>query len=291
VERVGTILRLVHSAPSLHRHCNRATNATGVEEADAILLVADGQEGLQPGDREIIDWLRTTHPGKAITLAVNKCESVQKGAVQVGARLVQLLGASRAPAWSSAPLQAGAAGVAAARAAAAVSAFCGCTTAETAPLQHAVWPPPAVRVPLTLPQPPPPWICAGCRRQSFGRRASSRSRCLPSAAQAPATCCRRCWARCPLPSRCRRWSRRRGPCRSPSSGGPTSVGPLAAIALVAPWADVPVTPRCARAGAAQRSPGIRSTIIAHLAIIAAREMRARHEAAPFVPLEQPPSHR
>jgi GTP-binding protein len=54
-----------------------------VDEADVILMVTDGQVGLQPGDQEIIEWIRTKHPGKPITMAVNKCESVQKGAIQV----------------------------------------------------------------------------------------------------------------------------------------------------------------------------------------------------------------
>ena len=30
----------------------------GVEEADAVVLLVDGQAGLQPGDRDILAWLR-----------------------------------------------------------------------------------------------------------------------------------------------------------------------------------------------------------------------------------------
>ncbi len=29
-----------------------------------VILLTDGQAGLQPGDSEILAWLRSTHPGK-----------------------------------------------------------------------------------------------------------------------------------------------------------------------------------------------------------------------------------
>jgi hypothetical protein len=60
------------------------THAPGVAEADSIILLVDGQAGLQPGDAEILDWLRHNHPGKPVVLAVNKCESSTKADIQVG---------------------------------------------------------------------------------------------------------------------------------------------------------------------------------------------------------------
>lgn len=33
---------------------------------------------LQPGDEEILSWLRSNHPSKSLLLAVNKCENVAK---------------------------------------------------------------------------------------------------------------------------------------------------------------------------------------------------------------------
>lgn len=55
-------------------------------EADCIILLADGQAGLHPGDGEILDWLRHNHPNKPVVLAVNKCESTVKADLQVGPR-------------------------------------------------------------------------------------------------------------------------------------------------------------------------------------------------------------
>ena len=55
----------------------------GVAEADSVVLMVDGQIGLQPGDREILDWLRRNHPNKPVTVAVNKCESTAKADLQV----------------------------------------------------------------------------------------------------------------------------------------------------------------------------------------------------------------
>ncbi len=57
--------------------------AAGVAEASAIVLVVDGQIGLQEGDGEILSWLRQKHPDKSVTLVVNKCESHLKADLQV----------------------------------------------------------------------------------------------------------------------------------------------------------------------------------------------------------------
>lgn len=57
--------------------------AAAVEEADALVLVVDGQTGSSASDEEVLIWLRRTHPNKPITLAVNKCENVKKADEQV----------------------------------------------------------------------------------------------------------------------------------------------------------------------------------------------------------------
>lgn len=57
--------------------------AAGVAEADSVVLVVDGQSGLHPSDEEVLSWLRQRHPGKPVVLAVNKCESITRGATQV----------------------------------------------------------------------------------------------------------------------------------------------------------------------------------------------------------------
>jgi GTP-binding protein len=49
-------------------------------EASAAIFVVDGQAGITGGDREIADWLR--QQSVPIILAVNKCESVDNGAIQ-----------------------------------------------------------------------------------------------------------------------------------------------------------------------------------------------------------------
>ena len=49
-----------------------------------LIMLVDGQAGLQPGDRDILDWLRTKHPNKPVVLAVNKCENTQKADIMVG---------------------------------------------------------------------------------------------------------------------------------------------------------------------------------------------------------------
>jgi GTPase len=52
--------------------------AAAVEEADALILVVDGQTGSNAADEEVLMWLRREHPGKPIALAVNKCENAAK---------------------------------------------------------------------------------------------------------------------------------------------------------------------------------------------------------------------
>ncbi|GLC45491.1 hypothetical protein PLESTM_001741600 [Pleodorina starrii] len=52
--------------------------AAGVAEADSVVLLVDGQAGLQAGDEEILSWLRSNHPSKPVLLAVNKCENSAK---------------------------------------------------------------------------------------------------------------------------------------------------------------------------------------------------------------------
>ncbi len=46
-----------------------------VAEADVIILVTDGREGLQPGDALVVDYLRRT--GKPVLLAVNKIDQAR----------------------------------------------------------------------------------------------------------------------------------------------------------------------------------------------------------------------
>ncbi|CAL4983108.1 unnamed protein product [Urochloa decumbens] len=53
-----------------------------VEEAAVILFVVDGQAGIVAADIEISDWLRRNYSEKCVILAVNKCESPQKGQMQ-----------------------------------------------------------------------------------------------------------------------------------------------------------------------------------------------------------------
>ncbi|CAK0734487.1 hypothetical protein CVIRNUC_000438 [Coccomyxa viridis] len=57
--------------------------AAGVAEADALVLVMDGQQGLTGADEEVVSWLRKTHPKKPLLLAVNKCENPQKADLQI----------------------------------------------------------------------------------------------------------------------------------------------------------------------------------------------------------------
>lgn len=57
--------------------------AQAVEEAAAIIFVVDGKTGVTAADEEIASWLRRKYEGKKhITMAVNKCESPTRGALQ-----------------------------------------------------------------------------------------------------------------------------------------------------------------------------------------------------------------
>ncbi|KZV56455.1 hypothetical protein F511_08353 [Dorcoceras hygrometricum] len=53
-----------------------------VEESSVVIFLVDGQAGLTAADVEIGDWLRKNYSHKYILLAVNKCESPRKGAIQ-----------------------------------------------------------------------------------------------------------------------------------------------------------------------------------------------------------------
>lgn len=59
--------------------------AAAVAEADALIVVTDGQAGLTTADADIVTWLRRKYPDKRCVLAVNKCESPVKGAAQAAA--------------------------------------------------------------------------------------------------------------------------------------------------------------------------------------------------------------
>lgn len=62
-----------------------AQAAAAVGEADALMVVVDGQAGLTAADAGIVSWLRRRHADKPFVLAVNKCESPTKGAAQAAA--------------------------------------------------------------------------------------------------------------------------------------------------------------------------------------------------------------
>ncbi len=47
-------------------------------ESDVVVLLVDGRVGVQPGDRDVLEWLRTHHPRKQVILAVNKCDNAAK---------------------------------------------------------------------------------------------------------------------------------------------------------------------------------------------------------------------
>ena len=69
--------------PPCHMQAIERQAAAGVAEADALVLVMDGQQGLTGADEEVVSWLRKTHPKKPLLLAVNKCENPQKADLQV----------------------------------------------------------------------------------------------------------------------------------------------------------------------------------------------------------------
>ena len=56
--------------------------AAGAAEADVLVMVVDGQAGVTAADEEIAAWLRRTHPGTPVLLAVNKCENAALADVQ-----------------------------------------------------------------------------------------------------------------------------------------------------------------------------------------------------------------
>lgn len=58
------------------------TSSAGVEEADVVVLLCDGQEGPTAADEEVIDWMRRAHSSKPVILAINKCESATQGELQ-----------------------------------------------------------------------------------------------------------------------------------------------------------------------------------------------------------------
>lgn len=59
--------------------------AAAVEESDSVIVVVDGQTGPTASDEEVLSWLRQSHPGKHVTLAVNKCENLAKADEQASA--------------------------------------------------------------------------------------------------------------------------------------------------------------------------------------------------------------
>lgn len=60
-----------------------AQAAAAVEEADAVIVVMDGQSGPCASDDDIMQWMRRRYPDKPLVLAVNKCESPTLGPIQV----------------------------------------------------------------------------------------------------------------------------------------------------------------------------------------------------------------
>ena len=57
--------------------------AAAVDEADAVIVVMDGQSGPCASDDDIMQWMRRRYPTKPLVLAVNKCESPTLGPIQV----------------------------------------------------------------------------------------------------------------------------------------------------------------------------------------------------------------
>jgi len=57
--------------------------ALAVREAQALIMVTDGQQGLTTADMEIFGWIRRFHSTTPLHLAVNKCESSTKGDEQI----------------------------------------------------------------------------------------------------------------------------------------------------------------------------------------------------------------
>ena len=65
-----------------------AQAARGIEEADVLVLVMDGQAGFTPADQDIVGWLRKNHARKPWLLCINKCENAAKADMQVGISLL-----------------------------------------------------------------------------------------------------------------------------------------------------------------------------------------------------------
>lgn len=61
-----------------------------IRDADAVVLVADGQAGLTTSDEEMYAWLRKTHPDKPCFVAVNKCESTKTAPEMLTAEFYEL---------------------------------------------------------------------------------------------------------------------------------------------------------------------------------------------------------
>lgn len=73
--------RVIYGRDSIPTAIERQA-AFAVEEADALIMVVDGQEGLTGTDADIVQWIRRNHSKKPLLLAVNKCENVQKAEMQ-----------------------------------------------------------------------------------------------------------------------------------------------------------------------------------------------------------------
>mgnify|MGYP000861537464 CR=1 FL=1 len=50
----------------------------GIKESNLLLFVVDGKEGLNPLDKDILIWIKTTYPDKKILLVVNKIDSIEQ---------------------------------------------------------------------------------------------------------------------------------------------------------------------------------------------------------------------
>ena len=60
-----------------------AQAAAGIQAADVLILVMDGQAGFTAADQDIVAWLRKNHATKPWLLAINKCENPAKADLQV----------------------------------------------------------------------------------------------------------------------------------------------------------------------------------------------------------------
>ncbi|MCP4482503.1 MAG: ribosome biogenesis GTPase Der [bacterium] len=50
----------------------------GLEEADLILMVVDGKEGLNPLDQDILRWIKSGYPNKIFLLVINKLDGIEQ---------------------------------------------------------------------------------------------------------------------------------------------------------------------------------------------------------------------